>query len=772
METNRLFRNNFDNSALNNIDINNLEPFLINKYIPLKNQSDIDIKFYNDEEGLLNISPYYYSSDISCITADINLTALSILHLNIRSLQKNFEKFKQFLFSVKINFQIICLTETWRRVKEIENNSNFQLNNYKVLHQIRDSEKTGGGLCIFIHNSLDFKLRKIYFAVTHDFELLLIEVVNKTCKNAVVHVIYRPPSGNKKAFNKQIKSLIISEKLCGKCVYFAGDLNLDLLEYNKNKDVRTFFNIMFQNGFIPTINKPTRITKNTATSIDQIIINNFKNIKIKTGIFITDISDHFPVFITAQKSLNQPSKKVKTKKRVIKDASLVTFISLLSTTNWESVLKTKNVNEAYDKFYHIFECHYNKAFPITTKFIKTKTLQNPWITPGIIKSSKKKQRLYEKFIKKRTFKNETNYKSYNRLFVTIVKRSKNFYYSSQLLKYKNDIQKTWNIIKEVIGKKDMSISRLPKKLIINDCEIINDTIIANSFNHAFVSTGPSLASKINKSKTCFKSYLNSNNNIMDNNMLTETELLDAMYLLKPNKGNGVDDVSNLNNILYSKQFGFKKSHSTDHAIVHLVHDIFKSFDENKYTLGVFINLSKAFDTVDHYILLTKLENYGIKHINIAWFKSYLSNRKQYISYNEGKTTNMNITCGVPQGSILGPLLFLIFINDLSKACTELDTILFADDKNLFYAHNDINILFKSVNKELLNLTEWFNANKLSLNVTKTKYTFFHRFHDRDKIPLKLPKLCIANQDIKRETTLKFLGVLLDENAAAMLNCHR
>jgi hypothetical protein len=124
---------------------------------------------------------------------------------------------------------------------------------------------------------------------------------------------------------------------------------------------------------------------------------------------------------------------------------------------------------------------------------------------------------------------------------------------------------------------------------------------------------------------------------------------------------------------------------------------------------------------------------------------------------------MNIVCGVPQGSILGPLLFLIYINDLSKACKELDTILFADDTNLFYAHNDINILFKSVNKELINLTEWFSANKLSLNIAKTKYTFFHRFHDRDNIPLKLPKLCIDNQDIKREITLKFLGVLLDEN---------
>ncbi|XP_065680711.1 uncharacterized protein LOC136094703 [Hydra vulgaris] len=206
---------------------------------------------------------------------------------------------------------------------------------------------------------------------------------------------------------------------------------------------------------------------------------------------------------------------------------------------------------------------------------------------------------------------------------------------------------------------------------------------------------------------------------MDHNMLTEKEFSDDVYLLKPNKGNGVGDVSkhimyeklysyvDANNILYSKQFGFKKRHSTDQVIVHLVHDIFKSFDEDKYTLGVFIDLSK--------------------------------------------------------GSILGPLLFLIYINDISNACTELDTILFADDTNLFCVHNDINILFKSVNKGLLNLTEWFNASKLSLNVTKTKYTFFHRFHDRDKIPLKFPKLCIANHNIKKETTLKFLGVLFDEN---------
>ena len=99
---------------------------------------------------------------------------------------------------------------------------------------------------------------------------------------------------------------------------------------------------------------------------------------------------------------------------------------------------------------------------------------------------------------------------------------------------------------------------------------------------------------------------------------------------------------------------------------------------------------QAFDTVNHNILLEKLTNYGIENSNLAWFKNFLSNRKQYVTHTEGKTDLERITCGVPQGSILGPLLFLIYVNDLNKASKVLNSILFADDTNLFYSHRDIN----------------------------------------------------------------------------------
>ena len=180
------------------------------------------------------------------------------------------------------------------------------------------------------------------------------------------------------------------------------------------------------------------------------------------------------------------------------------------------------------------------------------------------------------------------------------------------------------------------------------------------------------------------------------------------------------------NNLFHKQFGFRKGHSTDHALIELINSIYDSFNQNKYTLGVFIDLSKAFDTVDHNILIDKLNLYGITNNSLKWFSSYLSNRKQFIQAGAIKTSNLDIICGVPQGSISGPLLFIIYVNDLCNVSKIFEPIIFADDTNIFFSHKNIKELFHTANLELNKVFKWFNANRLFLNKDKTKYTLFHK----------------------------------------------
>ena len=141
-------------------------------------------------------------------------------------------------------------------------------------------------------------------------------------------------------------------------------------------------------------------------------------------------------------------------------------------------------------------------------------------------------------------------------------------------------------------------------------------------------------------------------------------------------------------------------------------------------MGLLIDLSKAFDTVNHDISLSKLEHYGIRGPASRWFRSYLSGRTQFVQYNGYDTSPSYIKCGVPQGSILGPLLFLLYVNDLCKVSKVLDMILFAEDTNIFYSHKDPDYLMETMNSELNKLTNWIQANKPSINVKKSDFVIF------------------------------------------------
>ena len=219
-----------------------------------------------------------------------------------------------------------------------------------------------------------------------------------------------------------------------------------------------------------------------------------------------------------------------------------------------------------------------------------------------------------------------------------------------------------------------------------------------------------------------------------------------------------DFVTN-NNLLHPNQYGFRKSYSTDFAIIQLYDKIVNSLSNKEHCVGVFKDLSKAFDTIDHNILIRKLNNYGIRGIALSWFQNYLSDRKQYVSFQGSDSLKLDITCGVPQGSVLGPLLFILYINDIVRSAPKLTFILFADDTNILYSHKNIDILTTTLNSELAKVQAWFECNKLSLNIDKTNFMYFKNIHSP---PINC-NIKINNKPLTEKFSTKFLGVTIDAN---------
>ena len=221
-----------------------------------------------------------------------------------------------------------------------------------------------------------------------------------------------------------------------------------------------------------------------------------------------------------------------------------------------------------------------------------------------------------------------------------------------------------------------------------------------------------------------------------------------------------------NNLFSPSQYGFRKAHSTQHAILDIVNTIETNMDKRSFSCGVFIDLKKAFDTVDHKILLDKLHHYGFRGIINKWFSSYLEDRTQTTQIGSLISPEENIAFGVPQGSVSGPLLFLIYVNGIQECSEKLKFFLFADDTNIVYADNNLKSLDDIVNLELRKLCDWLTTNKLTLNIKKTNFVIF--CPAQRKLTF-LPNITIFDNDknkyisLERKESVKCLGIFIDQN---------
>ena len=312
-------------------------------------------------------------------------------------------------------------------------------------------------------------------------------------------------------------------------------------------------------------------------------------------------------------------------------------------------------------------------------------------------------------------------------------------------------QEVFNIIKQFKNKKS-SLNNIPivvfKKIshIISPllAEIFNESILAGIFPEKL---------KTGRVIPLFKE--GDSTNILNYRPITTLTIYSKIFEKLVHK-RMISFISKYN-IIKPSQFGFQSNKSTSDAIIDFLENINDSFSENKHYLSVYLDFSKAFDTICHEILLKKIEIMGFRGPIHNWIRSYLTNRKQFVSIGEASSDMLFTKMGVPQGSTLGPLLFILYINDMSNSLSYLKTIHFADDSTLHISMNKNENIAPRINADLAVINTWLISNKLHLNIDKTKYMIFSM---RDK-PLDL-SLVIGNSHIERTNVKKFLGMYIDE----------
>ena len=814
-------------------------------------------------------TPYAFNENFTCSMLDENdfmswdkeLPSLFVISLNVQGLLAKKDKFTLFISSLSNNFRspdIICLQETWLN-KDTEP---FRLNNYHpLIHNYRSSAK-GGGVGIFVHESITYDFNNdLSLFIERIYESIAINIFLNNKRYSLIN-LYRPPSAPEltdfQSFDIFLSNLNKVIDISPSNTYFFMDSNINLSQKNVLAD--KFIDLWSAYGFINSITSNTRVTLNSSSLIDQIFTNDLAA-SGSSGTVSSDVSDHLPLFINVfcDRSHQKPSSIYK---RVFSPNNVAFFKEKLSELTWTSVLEEDNLTNAYSKFVELWNVFFDQAFPLKCFNInRSKFPINEYFTKGLLVSRANKIRLYKTFLLNRSAQNESVYKTYRNAFNRCLRVAKKLHYEERIDKCK-DPKKAWNTIYEALGKSRSKSSNIDN-INIDNINCKDSEKIADHFNEFFSSIADSTIGKIPPTRMTPDDFAFKNvSSSFEFRQVDSSTISDIIRKLEPKLSTDINgfstkllkecsdlilrpltylvnlslvqgcfpcelkvsrtcpifkngcrkDVSNyrpiaclpvlskvfekvvfnqiheylsVNNILSPNQFGFQPRKSTLDPLIQILNYIADAFNQDKFVVAVFLDLSKAFDLVNHNILLDKLRKIGLNNTSLNWFRSYLSNRKMYSSVNGFLSSNFKVLSrSVPQGSILGPLLFLIFINDLPLS-NDLVSFLFADDTTALTTGRNIHETGSFVNAELQKLGLWLRSNELCINTNKTKVMVFSNRKTIEDFPfvfnsndinspedanLITPLERISNSS--NVPAIKMLGIYLDEFLTFDYHCQK
>ena len=737
---------------------------------------------------------------------------LRIGYLNINHALNKLTEMSSILHNSGKNFHMFCFAES--RLSDRISDSDVSVPGYNVIR--RDSELTKEtGLLLYFNQSVI--LKRLSHLESFQVESIWVETKVKHSKPLIIGFIYRNPAERIDWFDN-FNLMMDAATLENKEIILLGDFNIDLL-----KPQSQWIQLYQTFGLHQLIDTATRITDTSETLIDHIYTTSKENI-VEISSPILGCSDHSPVCITwLRKGVKIPRLVHKViRYRCFKNFDEDKFLLELLNSPLSQVYQYTDPDRALEFWLQIFTFVYDKHAPFKTKRVRYH-LKPPWLSEEIEQAihlrDSLKAKKHQDFKKQRnivTSMIRTSKKKYFQSLAASKQNCKSVWNAINILTNKG-FKKSPTVTKDISPDKlNDHFANLAEKLITDDKWKENDLETLREFCQSRnIETKLSIpyitVPEVYAALSHLKQSSTKDLNLLDGKIIklsapVISDTLTYIYNLcidenyfpsifkqakviplfksgdpsnpsnyrpisilsilskPPEKHMNKHLISHLNkyNLIHSNQSGFRENYSCHTALIQMIDKWLQNINNSEFTGVVFADLAKAFDVINHALLLKKLELHGISDNSLQLITSFLLNRTQLVNVNGSNSDFLSVRYGVPQGSVLGPLLFSLYINDLplyiDGSCE-----LFADDNSIHTSHSSLSSVSSNLQESVNRLVDWTHLNHMSLNPQKTKCMCITTRQKRQKQTTSLPSICISNETTDEVKSHKVLGITIDNN---------